>query len=88
MTTLKTTKHKYHAPYTQPMYVAEYKGKKFKIQKRELPSTEWDLLEYLPDHDEPGAHDYEDYCWCYTYPSKKMCVEGVVNFVDYNVAWR
>ena len=51
---LKSTKHEYHSEY-QPMYLTEYKGKKFKIQKREEPSTEWDLLIQNLDNLIPGA---------------------------------
>lgn len=83
---IKTTKHEYHAPYVQPIYLVEYKGRKFKIQKRELPSTEWDLLEYLPENfDDVG--DYEDYHWQETYPSKKHCLHGVMCLVNHNATW-
>ena len=85
MSKLKTVKHEFHAPYVQPIYLTEYKGRKFKIQKRELPSTEWDLLEYLPDFDDVG--DYEDYHWLETYPTKRHCLNGVINLVDHNVTW-
>ena len=85
MSKLKTVKHEFHAPYVQPMYLTEYKGKKFKIQKRELPSTEWDLL--VQDLEDTWQCDYEFYHWVETYPTKRHCLDAVIRFVDHGETW-
>lgn len=77
---LKSKKHEFHAGYVQPIYLTEYKGRKFKIQKRELPSTEWDLLEQMLDDDMDC--DYENYHWQFTLPSKWHCLKAIPNLVN------
>ena len=79
MMKLKSTKHEYHSEY-QPMYLTEYKGKKFKIQKREEPSTEWDLL--IQNLDDNHQCDYENYHWVDTLPTKGYCLDRILCIVD------
>ena len=85
MSKLKTVKHEFHAPYVQPIYLTEYKGRKFKIQKRELPSTEWDLL--VQDLEDTWQCDHEFYHWVETYPTKRHCLDAVISVVDHGVTW-
>jgi len=72
---IKSTKHEYHGGLNS-IYLAEHKGSKFKIEKREAPSTEWNLLEFDNSlYSSTLDCDYEFYHWVATYQTKALCLK-------------